>query len=186
MKHIYKSPNFGENWFSFAELYKSFVNDFPNGSIFVEVGSWKGKSAAFLAVEIINSKKDIKLYCVDTWAGSEEHNDYDIITNNQLYNLFLENIKDLTSVIYPLKLKSVDASKLFEDNSIDVVFIDACHEYNCVKEDINSWYPKVKSGGIIAGHDYYITWPGVIQAVDEFFPNKTVLKSQDCWLFNKI
>jgi hypothetical protein len=45
-------------------------------------------------------------------------------------------------------------SELFEDNSLDFVYIDANHTYEGVKEDIKYWYPKVKPGGLLLGHDY--------------------------------
>lgn len=185
MNHIYSQPQFGENWFTYPNFYKSCVERFGDNSIFVEVGSWKGKSSAFLAVEIINSNKDIKLYCVDTWKGSPEHKNDNFIINDTLYDLFLDNIKDLTSVITPVRNNSVDASKIFDNESLDMVFIDACHEYEYVKQDIQIWYPKVKKGGIIAGHDYHLPWNGVVRAVDEFFINKKIEKSEACWIHIK-
>jgi hypothetical protein len=73
MEHFYK--NIGEDWMDFQELYSEMVNYFPDNSHFVEVGSWKGRSASYMAVEILNSKKRIKFDCVDTWLGSVEHTD---------------------------------------------------------------------------------------------------------------
>jgi hypothetical protein len=55
------------------EIYDLAINKFNSGSFFIEVGSYKGKSSCAMAVNIINSKKDIKFYCVDTWKGSPEH-----------------------------------------------------------------------------------------------------------------
>jgi hypothetical protein len=66
-----------------------------------------------------------------------------------------------------LRLTSVEASKRFKDNSIDLIFIDADHAYESIREDIQSWLPKVKKGGIICGHDYSGQEKGVIKAVDE-------------------
>lgn len=60
---------------------------------------------------------------------------------------------------------SVNASKSVPDN-LDFVYIDANHAYDYIKEDIAAWYPKVRNGGVIGGHD--ITWPGVYWAVTEF------------------
>lgn len=54
------------------------------------------------------------------------------------------------------------------DNSLDLLYIDCCHEYGCVKNDLAAWSPKVKKGGIIAGHDVANTAYGVRRAVDEF------------------
>ena len=51
------------------------VNHFTDNSHFVEIGSWKGRSASYMAVEIFNSRKNIKFDCVDTWCGSVEHLD---------------------------------------------------------------------------------------------------------------
>lgn len=186
MNHIYNLPEFGENWFTYPILYKSMVEKFPSGSKFVEVGSWKGKSAAYLAVEIINSKKNILLDCIDTWKGSAEHAHDSYIKSNSLYELFIKNISSLSSVINPIRMDSVSASKQYENNSIDFVFIDANHEYTYVKKDIESWFPKVKVGGIIAGHDYRNGWGDVDRAVDEFFKDKTFLKSESCWIYEKI
>ena len=70
MNHFYEQI---QGWFDFEDLYSDVVKTFPEESHFVEVGSWKGKSASFMAVEIHNSKKQIKFDCVDTWNGSVEH-----------------------------------------------------------------------------------------------------------------
>ena len=83
-------------------------------------------------------------------------------------------------------MDSIEASKKYEDNSIDFVFIDANHDYDYVKKDIEAWFPKVKTGGVIAGHDYHKHWKGVVKAVDEFFLEKDVLFSEVCWIHNKI
>jgi hypothetical protein len=61
MEHIYQQPQFGEDWFTYPEFYSQIVDRFSSGSKFVEVGSWKGKSSAYMAVEIANSGKDIEL-----------------------------------------------------------------------------------------------------------------------------
>ena len=117
MNHIYQLPQFGEHWFSYKKFYKSMVEKFPSCSKFVEVGSWKGKSSAYLAVEIINSKKDITLDCVDTWKGSAEHKTDKYVKSNSLYELFIENTSSLSSVINPIRLDSVSASKKYGKNS---------------------------------------------------------------------
>jgi hypothetical protein len=54
------------------------------------------------------------------------------------------------------------------DGIVDFVYIDGDHSYEAVKEDIAGWWPKVKVGGILAGHDYDPRNAGTIQAVDEF------------------
>jgi predicted O-methyltransferase YrrM len=53
-----------------------------------------------------------------------------------------------------LRMYSSQAAKLFPDGSLDFIYIDANHKYDYVKEDIELWWPKLKSGGMISGHDY--------------------------------
>jgi len=65
-----------------------------------------------------------------------------------------------------IKKKSVDATKLIAYNSLDFVYVDGNHTYESVKEDIFLYYPKVKKGGLLSGHDY--EYKSVKQAVDEF------------------
>jgi hypothetical protein len=190
MNHIYQLPEFGENWFNYQELYNLMVEKFPSGSKFIEVGSWKGKSAAYLAVEIINSKKDIKIACIDLWAdcidswkGISEDQRNEHLKSNYLYELFIKNTLSLSSVINPIRMDSISASKIYNDNTIDFIFIDANHDYDNVKKDIDAWYPKVKIGGIIAGHDYDKYWFGVVEAVNDFFTGKNILISGNCWIY---
>ena len=73
MEHFFNKI---EGWFSFGELYRDAVYNAKDGDVFVEVGSWKGRSAAFMAVEIINSKKKIDFYCVDSWQGDISCSDF--------------------------------------------------------------------------------------------------------------
>jgi len=175
MKHVYKNESFGQNWFGYEELYKKFIDTAENGDIIVEVGVWKGKSVSYLGVEAINSGKEITIYAIDTWLGSNvpEHNNDIYVQNGTLYDLFLDNIKDLKSVIKPIRATSLEAVQLFDDESLHAVFIDADHKYEEVRKDIQAWYPKVKVGGFVSGHDCsYPHQPknGVRQAVEEFMP----------------
>ena len=57
MEHFYQT--IGEDWFSYPDLYKRIIDTNQSGSHFVEVGSWKGRSSSFMAVEIINSNKNV-------------------------------------------------------------------------------------------------------------------------------
>jgi predicted O-methyltransferase YrrM len=184
MEHIYHLPNFGEQWFDYSDLYLSFIHKLTDGSHIIEVGSWKGKSAAFLAVEIINSKKNIKFDCIDTWLGEESYYQEDEhVKQKKLYELFLSNIEPVKHVIRPIRLTSAAASKLYQDGSIDIIFIDACHDYESVKEDILYWLPKVKTNGILAGHDY--KWLGVQTAVHELLDRKNIVSASQCWVYEK-
>lgn len=84
-----------------------------------------------------------------------------------------------------IKRLSVEACHLFEDEYFDFIYLDADHSYEGVKKDLEAWWPKVKYGGILAGHDYmkdYIDKEGqkygVYRAVNEFVKDK---KLEDCF-----
>jgi predicted O-methyltransferase YrrM len=72
-------------------------------------------------------------------------------------------------------------SKNYTNEYFDIVYIDASHEYEYVKEDILAWLPKVKKGGIICGDDYIIGWDGVILAVNEIFKDKVNIVGKQQW-----
>ena len=151
-------------WFNFKCIYKNAVDEAQNGDHFVEIGAWLGQSTSFMAVEIANSGKKIKFDVVDIWDGV-----WDGIGEKDCYDLFLKNLSPVEKYINPIKMLSVEAAKLYRNQSLDFVFIDACHTYECVKADIAHWLPKVKRKKVIAGHDY--DWLSVKKAVDEVFGN---------------
>jgi len=76
---------------------------------------------------------------------------------------------------YPLRIKkikgySADVALRIPDRTLDLVFLDASHDCFSVFRDIFSWFPKVRPGGFIGGHDYgHPKFPGVKKAVDEVF-----------------
>lgn len=164
------------------EYYKKIVANAVDGDHFVEVGSYKGRSSSFMAVEIANSGKKIIFDCVDTWEGSEEHQagklfeDVDVV-NHKLYDVFLKNMEPVTGFYNAKRLTSIKAASTYLDNSISMVFIDAAHDYDSVYADILAWAPKVKSGGIISGHDY--PHPPVRRAVEELLGEVSTIG--DCW-----
>jgi len=167
MKHFYNEIH---GWFDFDNIYSKMVEMAKEGAKFVEVGSWKGKSAAFMCVEIANSGKDIKFDCVDAWNGMGQPGEYDrdhSVIKKTLYEEFVDNMKPVEGLYNPIRSLSYDAANLYEDQSVDFVFIDAGHSYSEVKKDILSWLPKVKIGGYIGGHDYVRV--GVQRAVNEAF-----------------
>ena len=174
MKHIYRRIQ-GWGIARYGRLYDLALQQAQDGAHFVEVGAWKGKSTAYMAVEIANSGKKIQFDTVDTWLGSDEkthHND-PAVQSNTLYDVFLKNIDPVKDYVTPLRMTSIEASKLYKDNSLDFVFLDAGHTYEDVKNDIAHWAPKLKATGIIGGDD--LPWRGVKQAVQEAYPNHIAL-----------
>lgn len=172
MNHYYRNI---EGWFREENfwLYKKIVDELPQDAHIVEIGCWKGKSTSAMAVEIINSGKNIKFDCIDTFKGSDEHKNENSIVNGTLFEEFKNNIEPVKHVVNVIVGDSVKSASNYADNSLDFVFIDADHSYEAVKNDILAWFPKVKYGGIIGGDDIFIDMfnPsfGVTQAVSEFF-----------------
>ena len=205
MKHFYKDIH---GWFTFPQFYSTIAEKFQpsvqDRYHIVEVGTWLGQSAAYLAVELINNgnSHNVIFDCVDTWEGSSEHLNEDgllefdwnipsefglpilkekcLMTTDELYNKFLSNIEPVRHIVNPIKMKSVDAAKLYEDSSLDLVFIDAGHSFDDVVADIKAWLPKVRPYGFIAGHDY--EWDDEVKrAVHSIFPTIS-MEVEGCWV----
>ena len=169
---------FGEKWFNYQNIYKRIVESVPEGGHIVEVGAWKGASTSYLAVEAQHKK--LRIDVVDTWSGSQEHKDISDIRENSLFGTFIDNLRPVINLINPIRTDSISASKMYDEESLDAVFIYADHRYESVKADILAWMPKAKKGGILAGHDYTLTHSGVILAVDELVEAPEIIR--DCWL----
>ena len=129
-----------------------------------ELGSWKGRSTNALATACKGT-----VTAIDTWKGSMEERDSTnwMAKKEDILALFKENTKQFTNIKIH-QAKGMDAVKEYADKSFDMVFIDAGHTYEEVKEDIDAWLPKAKM--ILCGHDYQPDfWMGVVKAVDEKF-----------------
>ena len=88
---------------------------------------------------------------------------------DKLYNKFKNNTKSISEYFTCHRKLSWEAAELFDDESVDYVMIDAGHDYESVKKDINAWWPKVKKGGIIGGDDFsHLKTNEVKIAVEEF------------------
>ena len=157
LQHFYQNI---EGWFNDQnrELYDLAIKTFNEGEVkFVEVGSWKGKSTSYMATCVANSNNKINFYAVDTWKGSLDEqahiDDIDII-NGTLFETFLKNIEPVKKYVTPIRKASIEAAKDFDDESLDFIFLDACMTGEQAYNDLEVWYPKIKSNGLFAGHDW--------------------------------
>jgi Methyltransferase domain len=132
----------------------AFVGLFAYNKTIVEVGVWHGKTTFALSAFTSNGEVGYeKLYAIDTFQGSEEHQaELQGRSFEEEYRAFLKE-KNLNKVEV-IKDFSTNACHKFEDESVDLVFIDASHDYENVKADILAWTPKIKKGGMIMFHDY--------------------------------
>lgn len=146
-------------WMSFKEQSFLFDNARNMESV-IELGSWKGKSTHALL-----SSKCPKVVAVDTWKGSKaEPEAHAEAASGSVFADFKKNVGHFTN----LEIIEGDINEIVKnvaDKSFDMVFIDAGHTYEEVKNDIKKWKGKAKI--LLCGHDYVSGWPGVIQAVDE-------------------
>lgn len=163
-------PHFYQNipgYFTTPDFYAWLARECRDGHG-VEIGSYMGRSAAYLAVEILNCGGTGRLDLVDTFTAGAP----------------VQEVRRLlapaASVIGELSASlSWDGAALYGDASLDYVYIDADHHYEPVCRDIDAWLPKVKPGGIIAGHDFCpYTGYGVIQAVTERFEKVEIWRGQ--------
>ncbi len=173
-------------WFNYGWYYHdiaSKIQEPTNYRKFIELGTWKGHSICYLANEINKYRKsnmNIEIYSVDTFkptVTSSMHQE------GNLESICFGNIKILGMEPYLkiLKKSSHEAALQFEDGYFDFVFIDADHVYERVKEDIDDWLPKVKKGGILAGHDYAPSQKGIIKAVNDKFGDKKTVGKVGVW-----
>lgn len=162
-----------QGWFNFRGPYRQAVREASDGSVFVELGCWKGKSSVFLGAEVLASGKDVELHFVDHWGGSNEEEHKSDPDLERVYEMFLSNMDRVGLGGYSVhRMTTVSAASVFEDNSIDFIWVDAGHEYGEVLEDIRAWWPKLKVGGVMGGDDYPMD--GVKSAVKEIFPRHEV------------
>ncbi len=153
-----------EGWLSKKEGDALYKLASEAGGVIVEIGSYKGKSTIQLALGSKNGCRE-KIYAVDPHTGSQEHQKKGQVWT---FDEFIRNISNarVDDIIEPLVMTSQQAVSRFEDNSISLIFIDGSHEYEDVKNDFFSWYPKIKEGGIMAFHDS-LAWQGVKKVVKE-------------------
>ena len=149
-----------DGWFDFRDFYDLVAQNLEDGDAFVEVGSWKGQSLIYLAHRLEDLGKTPEIHAVDTFEGDSDTGRVGV------WEEFRDNMNAADSKFgITHACASVGAAGKFNNASVAGVFIDAAHDYESVKADIAAWLPKVKPGGIFAGHD--IDAPGVLKAVQE-------------------
>jgi methyltransferase family protein len=169
-------------WFQWRRHQEEAVAHFPDGSWFVEVGCYLGRSICSLGEVVRGSHAKTRIVGVDAGRGSgpegrserDAHGPAVAHGGGTLAGLLHRNIIGcgLADTIQLLISDSVLAAELFADASLAWVHIDARHDYTSVVADINAWAPKVQPGGWLSGDDYHAeAWPGVVDAVTDTLPD---------------
>jgi hypothetical protein len=119
--------------------------------IFVEVGTWDGD----FSLELLQQTNCNKCYCVDPYKHYTD-NEYPDGMNtlsqtefDQKFETVRERFSSFGSRVEFLRMESIEASKQFEDNSVDYVYIDGNHDYKYVLNDIMAWWPKIKTQWLV-------------------------------------
>ena len=181
IEHIYPAI---DGWFDFQTFYRQIAEWIPDGGKWVEVGVYSGKSFSFGIIECLNRGKKVDFTAVDMFPEEWIY----IGNKPPVREMFDKAMNPLEGHYNVIAGKSTEVARQFSDESLDFVFVDAAHDYDNVKADIIAWLPKVKPGGIMAGHDYEVDYKnGVVKAVDEAFGNKVEMIPYDdnptkhCW-----
>lgn len=158
--------------------YRRVVADLPQGAIAIEIGVYMGRSLIFFASELVRTgRTDCRIVGYDP---------YDDAAATEAARHLRENATAAERALIDVRRNwSVEGSRDWANASVDFVFIDGGHEYESVRDDIRAWLPKLKPGGLMAGHDYghvckpgevapRSSHPGVAQAVDELLPERAL------------
>lgn len=173
--------------FAYGWIWDEFLKTAPPGAAVVEVGVGLGKSIAYLMARLIASgRTDIAVFGVDQWSGQARCGEQ-TEANHPLgdYQLFLDTMakhapRELER-IGVVRKSSLEAAALFGDGTLDLVVIDAAHDYESVKADIAAWTPKLIPGGRIGGDDFVAEYPGVERAAREAFGDYVETRSVGGW-----
>lgn len=150
----------------------------------VEVGVYTGAATR----EILENCPGIEEYwAVDPWIKYEGEGAGSLARVMQgRWDALAEEVFALEKVypaLHVLRLTSVQAAEELGNKEFDLVFIDAVHKYDSVVEDIRAWYPLVRVGGVIGGHDYYSRrFPGVTHGVNESFSSGVLRLLSTIWV----
>ncbi len=139
------------------------------GGVFVEIGSWKGRSTSFVGP--VCNQNGTRLVCVDHWQGSSDSMAPKYIEGlaaGDVHAEFLHNMAVLGITVEVLKESSRQAAGRFALASVQRVFLDGSHDGPSVAEDLSLWYPRLAPDGVLAGHDYDEKHPDLCAAVDAF------------------
>ncbi len=166
---LQKAPQI-KGWFSEREglFYRSLARKVRSGTV-IEVGAWKGRSTAFVGP--VCRENATRLVCVDTWTGSSDQYDaaYRQITSNEdVPAQFRDNMAVRAIPVDEMHCTSTQAARSFAPESVDLVFLDASHDYHSVSSDVNNWFERIRANGVLAGHDFNDEHQGVTRAVEEF------------------
>lgn len=160
------------------DVISSFMLD-QGYKTFVEVGCKEGRTTGHILANV----PDSRVIAIDPWCvmpgqksvnGGETYEAWDFAA---IEKAFWTNVGEHKDRCVMLREPSESAATTVEASLSyvpDLVFIDAAHDYENVKLDIQRWWPLVRDGGMLVGHDFNHKWPGVERAIADLFDLLTV------------
>lgn len=163
----------------FIDLLTYLSNKLPNQDYkMIEIGSYMGESTMLFASTGIFSS----IYSIDPHDGDEEFNELFNYDWNFVISEYNKNTRFFDCITH-IKDFSYNVYNKFEDGSIDFIYIDGNHSYESIKQDLQLYLPKLKSNGIISGHDYFEgRWPETVTAINEMIGEPDVVFSDSSWV----
>ena len=167
--------------------FQNMLKDCRQGRLAVEIGTYAGQTLEML----YNSRLFDKIIAIDPYIDA-----YDVTDTlsmqfpmRDVRMRFYRRLLTFDNVVH-LNLASDEASQLFDNNTIDFLYIDGDHRYAGVCADIRNFLPKMRNLSIIAGHDYLPeacdaqspVFEGVRRAVDELLGGPDLLYEDSSWL----
>lgn len=170
-----------------AEVYRRVSKIVIRPAKIAEVGVWLGRSMG--AMWDFFRMDAPTIYAIDTFKGTDGDLEQSAMIKSLGVNQRAAFLCCMEQIMIPphrrgysfnlIEKDSVTAAKDFRDHELDAVFIDADHSLLAVHADVLTWLPKVKRGGVIAGHDY--DYPDVFMAVNDVIKGP-IEKIGNCWL----
>jgi cephalosporin hydroxylase len=166
-----------QGWFDFQNIYDRMIDDCREGGTLIELGVWKGKSLCYLAHKALAANKRLNVIGIDNF----QHDDWDgyiqiqhVDRKNGEKRTVRQQCEDNLAAVGVLnnvrliESDSIAAASLFDDGSIDFLFIDDTHNSEHIKAEIAAWLPKMRRPAWMAGHDF----PGnIFYGVISHFPD---------------
>ena len=155
-----------QGWFDFERLYEDILmgvvpesHGYKGYGTFLEIGTWLGKSTAYMAGLMKFFRPKSKLYAIDTFTGdltTESQVEFVKSCGGTIFPLFWENMKDLglQDFIVPIQSKSLEAGRLLPEGiKFDFIFLDSEHTFVETISNLEMYWALLEDGGIFAGHD---------------------------------
>lgn len=171
------SPNL--QYFGMVTLIYNLTLHFKtHGFKMLEIGSYMGESTSMFASTGLFDE----IHVIDPHEGYEEFNDLFGWTWEDVKKEWEINTRHYRDIIHLWNEYSYDIAPRVSDNYFDFIYIDGDHSYEGIKRDLELYLPKIKQGGVVAGHDYHNQWPGVMKAVNQTVGTPDLVFDDHSWI----